>query len=272
MPIAAFTRPGLPTLAYDAVPPVEVGRPWVVFLGGFNSAMAGTKASFLADTVAARGDGYLRFDYSGHGQSEGAFTDGTVGGWTAEALALIDTVTGEGAGDPPLILVGSSMGAWIAVLVALARPERVAGLVGVAAACDFTEEVVAARLGPEQRDAIARQGWFDRPSRYGDGPYRIAGRLLEEARAHLVLRRPLPITAPVRLLHGQADPDIDWRTSLRLMAQIEGTDVSLTLIKDGDHRLARPEDLAALDRTVADLCAGARAVNATPPFATTEAP
>lgn len=247
---ARFDRPGLPSLAYAAATPAP-GRPWIVFLGGFNSNMTGTKAEFLARRAAAAGCGYLRFDYSGHGQSAGAFTDGTIGGWTEEALALIDNVTA--ADGAPLILAGSSMGVWIAVLAALARADRVAGILGIAAACDFTEEVIAARLGPAEQAAIARQGWFERPSRYGDGPYRIAGRLLEEARAHLVLRRPLPLAMPVRLVHGQADADIDWRTSLRLMAQITGPDATLTLIKDGDHRLARPGDLAIIDTALGEL-------------------
>ncbi|MBN9507488.1 MAG: alpha/beta hydrolase [Alphaproteobacteria bacterium] len=221
--------------------------PTVVFLPGFASDMTGSKVTTLAQDCAARGRSLLRFDYSGHGASEGAFTDGTIGVWRADALAVIDRLS-EGR----LILVGSSMGGWIALLIALARPERVAGLVGVAAAPDFSEELVWPSMAPAERALLERQGWLDAPSRYG-APLRMTRALIEDGRRHLLLGAPIPLACPVRLLHGQRDEDVPWELSLRLADRLAGDDVQVTLIKDGDHRLSRPADLALLCRTVALL-------------------
>jgi pimeloyl-ACP methyl ester carboxylesterase len=231
-------------LAYAHLP----GRlPIVVFLPGFSSDMTGAKATALAAFCAARGQALLRLDYSGHGASGGAFTDGTIGRWTEDALCVIDRVT-----QGPLLLVGSSMGGWIALLVALARPNRIAALAGIAAAPDFTERLMWDAMTVEERHRLMREGVLTVPSPYGD-PQRITRALIEEGRSHLLLGAPVPLACPVRLLHGQRDEDVPWELALRLAEQIEGEDVQVTLIKDGDHRLSRPADLALLSRTVATL-------------------
>ena len=221
--------------------------PTVVFLPGYNSDMAGSKATVLRDLCATRGWPMLRLDYSGHGESGGAFTDGTIGRWTADARLVIDRQT-----TGPLLLVGSSMGGWIALLLARAMPARVVGLVGIAAAPDFTETMMWDTMMPAERATMARLGYLDVPSEYGD-PYRVTMRLIEDGRNHLVLGTKLAITCPVRLLQGQRDPDVPWETALRLAAALDSTDVEIRLIKDGDHRLSRPQDLAILAVTVAAL-------------------
>jgi pimeloyl-ACP methyl ester carboxylesterase len=222
-------------------------QPTVVFLPGFLSDMSGTKATELAAFCAGRGQAMLRFDYSGHGASDGRFEDGTIGRWTADAVAVIDRLT-EGR----LVLVGSSMGGWIALLTALARPERVAGLLGIAAAPDFTEVLMWDAMTFEERATLMRDGVLRAPSQYGD-PTPITRTLIEEGRNHLLLNGPIALGCPVRLLHGQRDPDVPWEMSLRLAEQIAGEDVQVVLVKDGDHRLSRPQDLALLSRTLASL-------------------
>ncbi len=230
-----------------AVRPLPGRAPTVVFLPGFRSDMEGDKASFLARRCAASGQAMLRFDYSGHGASGGKFEDGTMSRWSEDALVAIDRLT---AG--PLILVGSSMGGWIALLAALARPHRVAGLVGLAAAPDFTERLMWDAMAPPERTRLLTEGVLMLPSAYGP-PTTITRALIEDGRRHLLLDAPIPITAPVRLLHGQADPDVPWETSLRLAARLAGADVRVILVKDGDHRLSRPADLALLGETLAPL-------------------
>lgn len=210
--------------------------------------MSGIKGEFLAEMTAKEGLGYACFDYRGHGASSGRFEDGTIGAWLSDLLAIIDQAT-----SGPLVLVGSSMGAWLAVLAARDRPDRIAGLIGVAAAPDLTEDLIAAKMDEAARSAIALDGIWYRPSAYEDGPYPITKKLLDEGRNHLVLRAPIAINAPVRLLHGMADPDVPWRQSERLMMALASDDVRLTLIKDGDHRLSRPADLALLADTVREL-------------------
>lgn len=224
------------------------GRPGLVFCGGFRSSMAGEKATFLDGFAADHGIDVLRFDYRGHGASGGTFTDLTLGDWIADALLVLDRLT-----DGPQVLVGSSMGAWVATCAAMVRPGRVAGLVGIAAAPDFTEDLMLPALGEMDLARMRRDGFVDRPSAYGDGPYRITWRLIREARSHLLLRGPVPFAGPVRLLHGMADPDVPWRQSLRLAEALTGPDVRLTLIKDGDHRLSRPQDLELLGQAVEEV-------------------
>jgi pimeloyl-ACP methyl ester carboxylesterase len=219
--------------------------PTIVFLPGFGSDMAGAKAEALAAWAAGAGRAMLRLDYSGHGASDGAFTDGTVGIWAADALAVIDRLS-----EGPLLLVGSSMGGWIALLTALARPTRVAGIVGIAAAPDFTEDLMWDAATPREQEALVAQGYVDVASAYGP-PQRITRALIEDGRRHLLLRAPMALHCPVRLLHGQRDPDVPWERALRLAERLGSADVQVTLIKDGDHRLSRPEDLDLLSRTVA---------------------
>jgi pimeloyl-ACP methyl ester carboxylesterase len=220
--------------------------PGVIFLGGFNSDMTGSKAEALDQFCAERGQAFLRFDYAGHGASEGRFAEGTIGGWIGDAEAVLDALT-----EGPQILVGSSMGGWIALALALRRPGRVAALVGIAAAPDFTARIEAA-LPVEARAVLTRDGVWTRPSAYG-APYPISAALLTEGRDHLLLGAPIPLEIPVRLLHGQQDLDVPWQLALELAEQITGADVQVTLVKDGEHRLSRPADLALLCRTLAAL-------------------
>ena len=220
--------------------------PTVVFLPGFASDMSGAKAADLAAFCAARGQAMLRFDYSGHGASGGAFVDGTIGQWTRDALAAIGLVEGK------LLLVGSSMGGWIAVLVARAMPERLAGLVGVAAAPDFTERLMWEAMAPPERRRLMDEGVLLVPSEYGK-PTPVTRALIEDGRRSLVLDAPIPISASVRLLHGMADPDVPWELALRLSERISGSDVRVTLVKDGDHRLSRAQDLSLLREIVGEL-------------------
>jgi pimeloyl-ACP methyl ester carboxylesterase len=226
---------------------LEGRGPTVVFLPGFRSDMTGDKATALAAFCAERGVGMLRFDYSGHGASSGAFTDGTIGAWAQDALAAIDTLTrGE------LILVGSSMGGWIALLTALARPDRIAALVGIAAAPDFTQRLMWESMTPAERTTLERDGVLHVPSQYGE-PTPITLKLIQDGAHHQVLNEPMPIRCPVRLLHGQDDPDVPWELALRIAERVEFADVRVILVKDGDHRLSRPSDLTLLRQTVAAL-------------------
>ena len=221
--------------------------PTLVFLPGFRSDMTGDKATALAAFCAERGQAMLRFDYSGHGASGGAFTDGTIGAWAGDTLAAIDALT-----TGPLLLVGSSMGGWIALLTALARPDRVVGLIGLAAAPDFTQRLMWEAMTPAEQATLRRDGVLHVPSQYGD-PTPITLRLIEDGARHLVLTGSIPIRCPVRLLHGQDDPDVPWSLALRIAEQLETPDARVILVKDGDHRLSRPADLALLRQTIAAL-------------------
>lgn len=212
--------------------------------------MTGTKATFLDEFCATRGLGYVRFDYSGHGESSGRFEEGTIGRWTEDAIAIIDHVA-----EGPLILVGSSMGGWLMLLAALARQNRVAGLVGLAPAPDFTETLIWNRLTDEQRERLIAAGRLEAPSDYAEEPTIITPALIEEGRRHLLLSAPIGIRSPVRLLHGMADPDVPYQLSLELADRIATDDVRVTLIKDGDHRLSRWDDLALLGATIDELLA-----------------
>ena len=225
--------------------------PTVVFLPGFGSDMAGDKATTLAAWCAATGRAMLRLDYSGHGISGGAFSNGSIGRWAEDARCVIDRCVIDRQTDRKLLLVGSSMGGWIALLLARARPELVAGIVGIAAAPDFTERMRTS-LTPEDAATLARDGVLVRPSRYGD-PYRISRTLLEDGSRHLLLDGPIPLRCPVRLLHGQQDEDVPWELALTLAERLDSAEVQVTLVKDGDHRLSRPQDLILLRRTVAAL-------------------
>jgi pimeloyl-ACP methyl ester carboxylesterase len=242
--VQKLERPGLPALAYCATPGAGPG---IVFLGGYGSDMTGTKATALEDAAKARGRAFLRLDYSGHGQSEGLFTDGTITAWFADALAVFDAAT-----QGPQIVVGSSMGGWMALLLARARPDKVAALVGIAAAPDFTVRLMSEELNDAQRETLLREGVLYRPSEYGD-PMPITSKLVESGSSNQVLDKPIQFDGPVRLLHGQADPDVPWQQSLRIAERIAGGDVRTILIKDGDHRLSRPQDLGLLIQTIDEL-------------------
>jgi pimeloyl-ACP methyl ester carboxylesterase len=190
----------------------------------------------------------LRFDYSGHGESEGSFEEGTIGAWFADALAAFDALT-----EGHQIVVGSSMGGWIALLLARARPERVAALVGIAPAPDFTEDLMWAKMTPEKREELLARGVIHEPSDYGEKPYAITKALIEDGRRHLLLRGPLAVSGKVRLLHGMRDPDVPWELSPKIASVLTAADVRVTLIKDGDHRLSRDQDLDLLRATLGEL-------------------
>jgi pimeloyl-ACP methyl ester carboxylesterase len=222
--------------------------PTVVWLGGFGSDMAGTKAQAIADWAAELGRAYVRFDYFGHGESSGDFAQGTITRWRADALAVLDELT-----EGPLVLVGSSMGGWISCLVAAVRPERIKAMVLIAPAPDFTEKLMAPEIDAAGREALARDGVWLRPSDYGD-PYPITANLLEDGARWSILPGPVPIEAPVRILQGGADPDVPWRHALELAQALNSDDVVFSLIKDGDHRLSRRQDLARLLAALEEVC------------------
>ena len=239
---AILARPDGATIAYRRL----VGKsPGVVFLGGFRSDMTGTKALFLEEYCRRRGAAYVRFDYFDHGASSGEIGAGTIGRWRADAVAIIDSLT-----SGPQILIGSSMGGWIMLLAALARRERIAALIGIAGAPDFTEELLWPRLSDEQRKAIVAEGSVVLPSHYDPAGYLYTRALIEDGRHHLVLRAPIPLDVPVRLLHGLRDESVPWQLSVRLAERLSGRDVALTLVKDGDHRLSSEADFARLAQTL----------------------
>jgi pimeloyl-ACP methyl ester carboxylesterase len=227
-------------------------RPGVVFLTGYRSDMTGQKAVRLEQFCRARGQAYLRFDYSGHGVSSGNFIDGTIGRWADDAVFVLDHLT-----EGPQVLVGSSLGGWIMVLAARRRPGRVAGLLGVASAPDFTEDLIRQMLSPGERTTLDRDGVVPVYSPYDPEPTLVTKRILEEGRNHLVLRGEIPFSGPVRLIHGLHDTDVPWRTSLTLAERLRSADVRLTLVKNGSHRMSEPADLdllcEALERLLAEL-------------------
>ncbi|TLU72311.1 alpha/beta hydrolase [Lichenicoccus roseus] len=221
--------------------------PAILFLHGLMSTMQGEKAAHLAGHARAHGREFLRYDASGHGDSGGRFADGTIGVWLDDALLACGQVRSE-----RIVVVGSSIGGWIALLLALAHPDRIAGLVLVAPAPDMTRRV-AARLPPEARQALDRDGVWQRPSRYGE-PIPITRRMLEDGERHCLLHEPIGIRCPVRILHGQRDDDVPWQDSLQLAGRLAADDVQLTLVKDGDHRLSRRNDLALMTAALDALC------------------
>lgn len=221
--------------------------PTIVWLGGFRSDMAGTKAQALADWAVAAGRSYVRFDYFGHGESEGDFAKGTITRWRDDALAVLDQlVTGQA------VLVGSSMGGWISCLAAAAVPERIKALVLIAPAPDFTEKLMAPEMSAADRAELDESGVWYRPSEYGD-PYPITRELLEDGARWSILPGPVNLDVPVRILQGGADPDVPWRHALELAQAIRGDDVVFTLIKDGDHRLSRPQDIQRLKAALEEV-------------------
>jgi pimeloyl-ACP methyl ester carboxylesterase len=221
--------------------------PTVVWLGGFRSDMTGTKAEALAEWAKAAGRGYLRFDYFAHGESSGDFLQGSITRWREDALTVIDEMT-----EGPLVLVGSSMGGWIGCLAAMARPERLYALVLVAPAPDFTSKLMPLGIPPEGMAAIREAGVWLQPSAYGD-PSPITRTLLDDGARWSILDAAVPITAPVRILQGGEDPDVPWRHALELAGALKSADVVFTLIKDGDHRLSRPQDIARLVAAVSEV-------------------
>jgi len=242
-------------IAYHHVPgkPSDVqvhNTPGVMFLGGFMSDMTGTKATHLEAHCIRQGVAYTRFDYTGHGQSSGKFADGTIGQWARDAIAVLDEIT-----SGPQILVGSSMGGWIMLLAALACKERIAGLVGIAAAPDFTEDLMWAQFSEEQKKTIMDEGALIEPTEYGDDPYTITRDLIEDGRDQLLLRKPIDLKCPVRLVQGMQDPDVPWQTAIRLTEALVSEDVHVDLIKTGDHRLSEPDQLDVITKHIDEVIA-----------------
>jgi pimeloyl-ACP methyl ester carboxylesterase len=226
----------------------EGALPGVMFMGGFKSNMSGGKATALEAFCKERGQRFLRFDYTGHGHSSGAFREGTIGAWKQDVFDVFDAL-----GAKQNILVGSSMGAWMALMLALARKDRVAGLLGIASAPDFTQRLIWQRMTPEQKSQLSEKGVFYAPSCYGEDPYPISRMLIEESRHHLLLHADIEIDVPVRLIHGTKDQDVPWHMSVSLMDGLRSRDARLHLIKDGDHRLSSPEHLAFMCEVLGGL-------------------
>jgi len=243
----SLTRGDGATIAYHRL---TGANPGVIFLGGFRSDMTGSKALFLHEYCRQRERAYVRFDYFGHGASSGDFAAGTIGRWRDDAIAVIDSLS-----TGPQILVGSSMSGWIMLLAALARPERVAALVGIAGAPDFTRELLWHRLNEAQQREIMERGSVLLPSDYDPAGYLYTRALIEDGDRHVLLDKPIPIDVPVRLLHGIADASVPWQLSLRLAERLTSRDVAVTLVKDGDHRLSSEADLARLAQTIDGLVA-----------------
>jgi pimeloyl-ACP methyl ester carboxylesterase len=227
---------------------LQGSSPGILFCSGFNSDMQGNKAAALAEWCRQQGRQFTRFDYYGHGQSDGKVEEGSIGRWRDDALAILDDVT-----RGPQLVVGSSMGGWIMLLLALVRPQRLSGLLGLAAAPDFT-----ARLGQglsvAQQQQLAATGYADLPNCYDDGqPYRVGRHMLEEGENHLLLEAGIPLDLPVRLIHGQQDEDVPWQLSLTLAERLRSADVEVQLVKSGDHRLSETADLQRLRVTVEQM-------------------
>jgi pimeloyl-ACP methyl ester carboxylesterase len=229
--------------------------PGLFWLGGFNSDMRGTKALALDAWAAEHGRACIRFDYSGHGESGGAFIDGTIGRWLEEAIAVFEQLC-----RGPQVVIGSSMGGWMALLLARAIAQReaagaaLAGLVLIAPAPDFTEQLMWNAFSDEVREEIRTKGVWMRPSEYGDGaPYPITRALIEEGRNHLLLGGAIEVGCPVRILQGAQDPDVPWQHAFALAHRLPAEDVVLTMIQDGDHRLSRPQDIARIMAAVAEM-------------------
>jgi pimeloyl-ACP methyl ester carboxylesterase len=232
--------------------------PGILWLGGFKSDMKGTKAAALDQWAAEHGRACVRFDYSGHGESEGSFVDGTIGQWLAQSVAVFDAFCRE-----PFIVVGSSMGGWLALLLARELKRRadagratsgsIAALVLIAPAVDFTEALMWQKFPADVKKEITDKGFWERPSAYGDAPYPITRRLIEDGRRHLLLGELIQPGCPVRILQGVQDPDVPFGHAMDLVARLANDDVVLTLVKDGDHRLSRPEDIERLTAAVAEF-------------------
>ncbi|HUI16802.1 MAG TPA: alpha/beta hydrolase [Alphaproteobacteria bacterium] len=244
-PARRLARPDGGAIAYHKS---EGGAPTVVFLTGLRSDMTGGKALALEAHCQRRGQGFLRFDYRGHGESSGYFEDCVISDWLEDTLAVLDALS-----EGPLLLVGSSLGGWLMLRAATARPARVKGLVGIAAAADFTEELMWKRLAEDERARLMRDGVVHLLSPYNDEPTTVTRALIEDGRKHLLLSAPIAFSGPVRLIHGLADADVPFETSFRIAMRLATSDVEIVLVKGGGHRLSEPADLARLTRIVADL-------------------
>jgi pimeloyl-ACP methyl ester carboxylesterase len=242
-----ITSPDGLNIAFNAV---DGSSPAVMFMPGFFSNMEGTKATFLEERCRERGQAYVRFDYRGHGQSDGRFEDGTFSDWLADTLLVLDH-----AATGPVVAVGSSMGGFIALHCALKRPGRVAGLVGIATSPDFTESIYRERMTPEQRLSMQKQGYIETPSEYREEPVRITQKLIDDGKNHLLMIRDrIELDIPVCLIHGKKDADVPWRKSAGLQEKIGREQCELILVPDGEHRLSRQKDLRLIHNKVREIC------------------
>ncbi len=245
------------TIAYNRL----AGKnPGVVFLHGFMSDMTGGKAMAVEAFCRRRGQAFVRFDAFGHGVSAGRFEEGCIGRWAADTVAVLDALT-----EGPQLLVGSSMGGWLMLLAALQRRERIAGLLGLAAAPDFTEELLFEAFDAEQRRTLLAEGEVMVAGYDGEGPYPITRRLIEDGRQHLLLQGPINLSCPVHLIHGQQDASVPWQTALRLQEHLISDDVEVTLAKSGDHRLSEPADIERMLGILESLLQRIERVPAPPP-------
>ncbi len=248
MSVSYLKREGKNRLAYvHSEAKAGVKLPYVLFLGGFKSDMQGTKAQYLEAQCKARGQGFVRFDYSGHGQSDGQFVEGTIGIWRDDARDILDEVA-----QGPVILVGSSMGGWIALLLMSERAARVQGVVGIAAAPDFTKDVEA-RMGTQERDELKRTGRLEVSSEYDDEPYIFTQGLLEDGKGQRVLGRIHMISKPLILVQGKLDADVPWQKTRDIRDAYPACSIDVIFVEDGDHRLSRPQDLALIDAQIVKL-------------------
>lgn len=222
--------------------------PSIIFLGGFMSDMSGTKATALERFCKEKHYSYTRFDYFGHGQSSGKFIDGTIGYWKSNVLSVLDMLPHR-----KHIVIGSSMGGWLMLLAALARPEKVSALIGVASAPDFTENLIWDVMTDKEKKELTENGIFNQPSDYSESPYPISKQLIEEGRHHLLLNDTIPINCPVRLIHGMKDDDVPYTLSVELTQKLQSDDVQIQLVKRSDHRMSSEEDVALLEKTIETL-------------------
>ena len=222
--------------------------PVIVFLPGYKSDMTGTKATMLADYCLAHGHSCLLFDYSGHGVSQGEFIDGTIGRWAHDAVEVIQ----HAVNNDPVILVGSSMGGWIMLLCAIELKKQVAGMLGIAVAPDFTEELMWNGFSEDQRVELKKAGVLYLPSDY-DEPYPVTYKAIVDGRENCLLDKQIKVDCPTRLIHGMRDTDVPWQTSLRTLEQLDSSDIQLRLLKDGDHRLSNDDQLAIIKQMLQDL-------------------
>jgi len=234
-------------IAYHKIEGKE-NKPTIIFLGGFMSDMSGTKATELEKHCKNKNYSFIRFDYFGHGQSSGKFTDGTIGKWKQNALDVIDNLT-----TGKLLLVGSSMGGWLMMLAALERKERVAALLGIASAPDFTEELIWKKMDKDARKQLKENGVYNLKSDFGDDPYPITDNLIKEGRKHLILNDNIKIDCPVRLLHGMLDDDVPSSFSIMLGQQLTTDNMCINLVQKGDHRMSEPDDIGLIVETLDDL-------------------
>ena len=237
--MAILKRADGESIAYTKIEPAA-SQPTLVWLSGFNSDMSGSKALAVKALAESEGLGYMAFDYFGHGESSGDFIEGTISRWREDSLTAIDELT-----DGPLILVGSSMGGWMALLAALARPERVRGMLLIAPAPDFTEKLMWPELSDDAKAKILHEGHWMRPTPYGE-PYPITRRLIEDGKRWSILDAPIELSIPVTILQGKVDPDVPWTHALKVQERLAGANCDFHLIKDGEHRLSRPQDITRL--------------------------